>query len=190
MKLDSISLSGNPLGDVGIKALVEEGHLYRIPYIDLSDCDCGDDGVLFLGRAMQRQKAQMQRLILDMCGIGNVGIEFLSDGITACGSSKTLEMRCDNMDCLGMAAFSRALKHSSVENLNLRANQLGLEGAELLAPVLNDTQLRQLHLSHNGIGDEGARYLCEALETNTLLEELSLSSNRLTSHSTRSFVWT
>jgi Ran GTPase-activating protein (RanGAP) involved in mRNA processing and transport len=190
MQLKSIRLSGNPLGEKGIKVLLDEGNVHRIPDIDLWDCDVGDAGAQLIGRAMHRSDAQIQRLVLNMNGIGNPGVEYLAGGITSCGSLTSLDVGCNNIGFSGVAALSKALQNSNVEKLNLRANQLGVVGAKLLASVVNVTRLRQLDVCYNGIGDDGARYLGEALETNTFMEELSISSNDLTSRSARSLART
>jgi len=181
MSLENVQLSGNPICDRGIKVLVEEGQLHRIRHVDLTDCDVGDTGTQFLQMAMKQSNVNIEKLVLNMNGIGNVGAEFLSDGIKTCRSLKSLNLRCNNLDHVGVQTLSEALRHSNLEDLNLGANHLGTRGVQVLASALNYTKLRKLCLCYNGITDEGIVSLAVALEMNTSLVELRLSSNRITS---------
>jgi Ran GTPase-activating protein (RanGAP) involved in mRNA processing and transport len=206
MKLQSIRLCGNPIGPKGLKVLVKEGNLQRVPVIDLWDCDIGDDGAAILAESMILPDARVKRLVLDMNCIGNSGVQALAVGMIHCPSLVALDLHCNNIDSRGVRALAPALLCSNVEQLNLRANQVGPAGAKILGQILNDTCLQRLLLCHNGIGDEGVQYLASALaamrpqqeehgnpvSTSTalssrpILQELSLSFNFLTIRSVKS----
>lgn len=190
----SIRLCGNQIGAKGLRVLIEEGNLQRVPAIDLWDCELGDEGVTILAQAMVRADARVERLVLDMNGIGNKGVKELALGMVHCPSLVALDLCCNNIDHQGIRALAPALLCSNVTQLNLRANRVGPAGALILADVLNDTCLKRLMLCHNGIGDEGVQHLTTALgaqegqgyavstRTTTILprlQELSLSFNFL-----------
>lgn len=193
--LQSLRLSGNPIGPQGLQVLLQEGQLGRIPLVDLWECDIADDGAALLGQAMAQGTTKFQRLVLHMNGIGNVGIQALALGIMSCPSLTDLDLYCNNIDHEGIQVLAPALPYSNIERLNLRANQIGPCGAKSLAMVLKDTPaLRKLLLCHNGIGDEGAGYLASALAGKHArdpnipwLEELSLSFNELSIASVKAF---
>lgn len=198
-QLSFLRLCGNPMGAKGLRVLVEDGKLHRIPTIDLWDCDIGDEGAEILARALSRNDVRIKRLRIGMNGIANAGIKELALGLVYCPSLVSLDLYCNMIDIQGLEVLASSLRLAQVEELNLGGNRLGAAGAKILANVINSTRLRRLLLCHNGIGDSGVLHLVAALgQTNRTdlnastvgqsrgLEELWLSHNYLTNESARS----
>ena len=89
------------------------------------------------------------------CSIGDQGCKFLVRGLYKCLNAQS--------------------KIPSQLDLYLRDNDIHEEGIHHIAQLLQNTSVvRKLELSGNPIGDGGLKRLCEALSTNTTLEELDL----------------
>ena len=92
---------------------------------------------------------------LGWCSISDQGCKFLVRGLCKCLNAQS--------------------KITSQLNLNLSVNDIHEEGICHIAQLLQNTSVvRKLFLSLNPIGDGGLKRLCEALSTNTTLEELLL----------------
>ena len=90
------------------------------------------------------------------CSIGDQGCKFLVRGLCKCLNAQS--------------------KITSQLNLNLSNNDIHEEGIHHIAQLLQNTSVvRKLGLDHSHIGDGGLKRLCEALSTNTTLEELNLA---------------
>lgn len=186
--LVSLSLCGNVLGVRGLTVLLQEGNLYQISHLDLSDCDIGDEGAFKLSQFLSKSFSKVKNLVLKMNGIGRDGMNCLVDGLTTNQSLTTLHMQCNEIDDIGVHALMKSLSLgiSNVEDLSLSANLISEIGAKEIASMLHKTKLKRLHLDHNFIGDEGAQHLAQALNgniQNQRLEELSLASNDLSNKS-------
>jgi Ran GTPase-activating protein (RanGAP) involved in mRNA processing and transport len=185
-KLRSISLCGNPIGVEGLRVLLDEGKIHRIPNVDLWDCGIGDEGASMLGSALsQPGDARIQGLVLDMNGIGDEGMKALSDGLAKNGILKSLRLYCNEIGDEGVHALMYVISNgiSVLDDLSLRANHIGPSGAEEIARRLHRTCLKKLYLARNSIGDVGAQYLANVLDGTNIksqkLGELTLSFNQL-----------
>ena len=90
------------------------------------------------------------------CSIGDQECKFLVRGLCKCLNAQS--------------------KLTSQLNLDLLNNDIHEEGIHHIAQLLQNTSVvRELHLNSNRIGDGGLKRLCEALSTNTTLEELNLA---------------
>ena len=90
------------------------------------------------------------------CSIGDQGCKFLVRGLYKC-----------------LNAQSKLTSHL---DLNLQNNDIHEEGIHHIAQLLQNTSVvRKLELTLNPICDGGLKRLCEALSTNTTLEELHLT---------------
>ena len=95
-------------------------------------------------------------VVLHMCSIGDQGCKFLVRGL-----------------CKSLNAQSKITPQLT---LILRSNDIHEEGIHHIAQLLQNTSVvRVLELTLNHIGDGGLKRLCEALLTNTTLEELTLA---------------
>ena len=188
--LQSLLVCGNPLGCTGIQSFVKEGQLHKVPSIDLWDCDIGDEGMRWLGMALEHKDCRIMKLVLDMNGIGDVGIQHLSKGLSLQTSLISLHLYCNDISDEGVdILFSALPTSSSFGELSLRANRITSEGAKSIASNLHKIQTK-LDLSHNQIGDEGVQYLAVVLQQPPqhdkqliVLKELNLSSNGLSNMS-------
>ena len=194
--LQSIKLCGNPIGRdgnvEGIQELVDAG-LLNIPYVNLWDCQLGDDGAVVLGKTLMQNALCRRRnrrgsnigirtLILDKNGIGDRGARALASGLFFNYTTlETLHLYCNEIGDDGMDHFSQALtQNKSLKELSLCANRVGSLGAQHLASTIHQSGLQRLYLSDNNIGDCGAQALAIALEDDQCpLQELVLSSNDL-----------
>ena len=92
---------------------------------------------------------------LGRCSIGDQGCKFLVRGLCKCLNAQS--------------------KTTSQFKLNLFINDIHEEGIHHIAQLLQNTSVvKELVLIGNSIGNGGLKRLCEALLTNTTLEELDL----------------
>ena len=104
-------------------------------------------------------------LVLDMCQLGDAGVEVLVETLVE-------------------------LLPSSLKRICLRQNQISSNGAQALGRLIQALpSLQSLRLSHNLLGDDGMAPIFSALlysDSDQELQELSLGSNQLTAAGTSS----
>lgn len=127
-----------------------------IQVLDLSCNDLVADSCHSISQMLQTNQ-YIQELILEGNIMGDIGISFLSSGIT---------------------------NNSTLLKLNLRSNHITAKGCQYLMEALSSSsssttslcQLQYLYLSENDIGNIGATYIGNMLQTNTSLIMLELDA--------------
>ena len=127
----------------------------ELTHITLTPLDCLAVGY-FLSVVTTTCTVSGCTVILYTCSIGDQECKFLVQGLCKCLHAQS--------------------KITSQLNLRLSSNDIHEEGIHHIAQLLQNTSVvRKLVLTNNPIGDGGLKRLCEALSTNTTLEELNLA---------------
>jgi len=156
--------------------------------VDFSNNDVGALAVSELLMAT-RLNTGIHGLRLDGVSLGVQGAVVFHDNdlvLFADSCLTTLRMRRCNLGSVGAAALFGVLQDNScLARLDLGWNDIGQIAGEALAECLaDDCSLRALDVSDNRLGDQskfGERMrMCFAENTNTMLQYLNLSGNRLT----------
>ena len=176
----TLTLSGNPLGDEGAKALAEM---------------LGGNGAESSGTV----NTTLEHVNLSRCCIGPVGARHLAQALCVNTSVKTLKLFNSNLRDEGAKALAEMLGgngaessgtvNTTLEHVNLSRCCIGPVGARHLAQALCvNTSVKTLKLFNNNLRDEGAKALAEMLggngaessgTVNTTLEHVDLSKCRI-----------
>ena len=138
-----------------------------------------------------KQQACCNSLDLTNCSIGDVGCEYLTNGLMQSSNLRKLFLCKNNIGDRGARALAELLNNQSRnQSRNRRSkhcwrvdvsyNHIGDDGAWSLAESLRHlADLRELDMSYNYIGDDGAFSLAESLRHLADLRELDLEWNRI-----------
>ncbi|KAL6046565.1 RNA-DNA hybrid ribonuclease [Balamuthia mandrillaris] len=180
--IHTLDLSGNKLGAEGARTLLRSFHrsLPSLKTLWLGGNHMGDDGlaaaITLLPDASQSSTSSPAPPVMTI----QSSFQFLS---------LQLNVISDNGAWALAAALATPGSARNLHTLDLSWNHIGPNGARFLAdylrggatssPSSSPPPLSSLILEGNRIGSEGARYICEALEENTNLLFLNLSSCNL-----------
>uniref|UniRef100_A0A672M8J8 Si:dkey-23k10.2 n=1 Tax=Sinocyclocheilus grahami TaxID=75366 RepID=A0A672M8J8_SINGR len=154
-QLRELNLSGNKLGDLGMKVLADglENPHCKLEILRLRDCGISHEGCAALASARRSNPSHLRELDLSGNTFGDTGLRSLEY------CSITNE---------GCAVLASALKSnpSHLRELDLYMKNLQEEGCAALASTLrsNPSHLRELDLSQNKLGSSGVKKLSVALE--------------------------
>ncbi|XP_073674462.1 NACHT, LRR and PYD domains-containing protein 3 [Garra rufa] len=183
--LRGLNLSGNKLGDLGMKFLADglENPHCKLEIMRLRDCRISHEGCAALASALGSKPSHLKELDLSGNKFGDTGLQKLSGYLQ--NSECNLEMlRLDHCDITneGCAALGSALKSnpSHLSELDLGWNHLGDSGVQPLFDALKNPnfKLGVLRLRGCRISEKGCAALASALKFNpSHLRELDLSGN-------------
>uniref|UniRef100_A0A673FPH7 NACHT LRR and PYD domain-containing protein n=1 Tax=Sinocyclocheilus rhinocerous TaxID=307959 RepID=A0A673FPH7_9TELE len=181
--LRELNLSGNKVGDLGVKSLcagLEDPHC-KLEILWLVDCGVTDEGCASLASALRSNPSHLRHLDLSMNKLGK-SVNLLSDVLQ--NPHCKLEILCPDPHhcavflhqdfCLTTAHQRCFLTHDSHQGKSsglkdpfcqkFRMNDD--EGCVALASALrsNPSHLRHLDLTQNKLGDLGVKRLCAGLE--------------------------
>ncbi|XP_066475780.1 NACHT, LRR and PYD domains-containing protein 12-like [Tiliqua scincoides] len=152
--------------------------------LDLSGNKLGDRGMKLLCGALKHPSSHLQQLWLRDCELSSACCEDLSSALSTNQTLSNLELGGNELGDLGLKLLCDGLKHPNCRLQKLGLYSCGLSEAccEDLASVLSTNQtLTDLVLNDNPLGDSGLRLLCKGLKhPNCSLQKLSLSLCRLT----------
>ncbi|XP_066467108.1 NACHT, LRR and PYD domains-containing protein 3-like, partial [Tiliqua scincoides] len=152
--------------------------------LDLSGNKLGDRGMKLLCGALKHPNSHLQQLWLRDCELSSACCEDLSSALSTNQTLSNLELGGNELGDLGLKLLCDGLKHPNCRLQKLGLHSCGLSEAccEDLASVLSTNQtLTDLVLNDNPLGDSGLRLLCKGLKhPNCSLQKLSLSLCRLT----------
>ena len=163
----TLDLSGNPLCDVGARALAE----------------------MLGGKSSGTVNTTLEHVNLSYCSVRPVGAQHLAQALCVNTSVKTLDLSNNPLGDEAAKVLAEMLGgkssgtvNTTLEHVNLSYCSIGPVGAQHLAQALCvNTSVKTLDLSRNPLGDEAAKVLAEMLggkssgTVNTTLEHVNLS---------------
>lgn len=182
----NLDLSGNKLGNVGIKLLSDalENPYCKLETLKLNDCDLTDEDCVSLAFLILNF-SNLRELDLSENKLGDSGVKLLFAGPES-HLSKLATFKLVNCGITdeGCAALASALTSnpSHLRELDLSGNKVGDSGVQMFSCGLENyyCQLETLKLVSCGITGEGCAALSSALTSNpTHLRRLDLSKNKL-----------
>ncbi|KAG1955373.1 NACHT, LRR and PYD domains-containing protein [Pimephales promelas] len=185
--LRELDLSGNKLGDSGVKNLSDllMNPQFKPEKLHLSDCSITEKQSLILTSALKSNPSHLRELDLSWNYLGNSGVKHLCAVLkdSHCKLER-LRLSCCYMTDEGCSDVTSALKSnpSHLRELDLSENNLGDSGVKNLSDLLMNPQfkLEKLHLSDCSITEKQSLILTSALKSNpSHLRELDLSGNNL-----------
>jgi uncharacterized protein (TIGR02996 family) len=141
-----------PLGDEGVRRLLEDCQVAGMILMTLDNCDITDGGLEALAASWQAR--ELQELRLSGNRITARGTEALARS-PYLGALKTLVLGGNRLGDAGVAALLAAPSYR-LEELDLRRNRLSEKGARSLAASPALSALSSLALDDNEISDAGA----------------------------------
>lgn len=112
---------------------------------------------------------------------GDEEMKFVSKGLNNCKSLHSLYLSSNDFGDIGADCLASALKNSTMlKRLYMTGNSnrtISVEGCAALTTLLDVPTFEEFHLANNNIGDDGAQLFAHALEGNTSLKELSISTS-------------
>ncbi|XP_072893274.1 NACHT, LRR and PYD domains-containing protein 3-like [Hemitrygon akajei] len=183
--------------------------------LDLSGNKLGDSGVKLVSAALRNPECKIQKLELESVGLTDSGAEDLASGLRTNPSLTELYLTGNKLGDSGVKLVSVALRNPeckiqklqlinvgltdsgaedlvsalstnpSLTELDLSGNKLGDSGVKLVSEALRNPEckIQKLVLWGVGLTDSGAEDLVSALSTKPSLTELYLASNSLTDRS-------
>ncbi|XP_073699608.1 NACHT, LRR and PYD domains-containing protein 3-like [Garra rufa] len=186
--LRELNLSGNKLGDSGVKNLSDllMNPQFKLEKLVLYDCSITEKQCLILTSALKSNPSHLRELNLSGNNLGDSGVKNLSDLLMnpKFKLEKLVLWRCSitEKQCL---ILTSALKSnpSHLRELDLSWNELGDSGVKNLSDLLMNPQfkLEKLDLHVCCITEKQCLILTSALKSNpSHLRELNLSGNPIT----------
>ncbi|XP_036417260.1 ribonuclease inhibitor-like [Colossoma macropomum] len=186
--LTELDLSGNKLGDSGVKELPDllKDPQCKLQILQLAVCRITDEGCAALIKALTSNPYHLKELNLSRNKPGDSAVKELSELLkdSQCKLEKLQLWSCSITE-EGCDALIEALKSnpsSHLRELNLSGNKPGDSGVKKLSDLLKDPdcKLEKLELRHCGLTEKSCAVLASALRSkNTSLRELDLSENKV-----------
>ncbi|XP_072892864.1 NACHT, LRR and PYD domains-containing protein 3-like isoform X1 [Hemitrygon akajei] len=186
--LTGLSLSGNKLGDSGVRhvSAALRNPECKIQKLWLFDVRLTDSGAEDLASALSTNRS-LTDLDLSANKLGDSGVKLVSAALRKpeCKIQK-LELFDVGLTDSGAEDLASALStNRSLTDLDLSANILGDSGVKMVSAALRNPEckIQKLWLESVGLRDSGAEDLVSVLSKNTSLTELNLRLNSLTDRS-------
>ncbi|ROL45186.1 NLR family CARD domain-containing protein 3 [Anabarilius grahami] len=168
--LRGLNLSGNKLGDLGMKNLADGlGNPHcTLEILRLRDCGITDEGCVALASALRSNPSHLKELDLSGNKLRNIGVKRLSVLKSHPLSLRELDLGWNKLGDSGVQPLFAALENPNckLKVLRLRDCKIAEEGCDALASTLksNPSHLRELDLSQNKLRTLWVKMLCTALE--------------------------
>ncbi|KAG1925589.1 ribonuclease inhibitor [Pimephales promelas] len=185
--LRELDLSGNNLGDSGVKNLSDllMNPQFKLEKLHLNDCSITEKQSLILTSALKSNPSHLRELYLSWNNLGNTGVKHLCAVLkdSHCKLERLRLSWCYMTD-EGCSDVTSALKSnpSHLRELDLSENNLGDSGVKNLSDLLMNPQfkLEKLHLRYCDITDVSS--LTQSLTNSKALQflkELDLRENEI-----------
>ncbi|XP_072133414.1 uncharacterized protein [Mobula birostris] len=182
--LTELNLSGNKLGDSGVKLVSEalRNSECKIQKLWLYDVGLTANGAKEIISTLSTNRS-LKELSLNDNKLGDSGVKLVSDAlrVSECKIQK-LWLRDVGLTDSGVEDLVSALStNPKLTELNLSYNKLGDSGVKLVSAALknSDCKIQKLWLMDVGLTDSAAGDFVSALSTKTSLMVLSLNNNKL-----------
>ncbi|XP_059818709.1 NACHT, LRR and PYD domains-containing protein 3-like isoform X1 [Hypanus sabinus] len=149
--------------------------------LDLSGNKLGDSGVKLVSAALRNPECKIQKLELDGVGLTDSGAKNLSNDLIINGSLTDLDLSGNKLGDSGVKLLSAALGNAECKIQKLLLRDVGLRdsGAEdLVSTLRTNTSLTELSLGSNSLTDRSVPVLRRLIPTLTSLELIILDVNR------------
>ena len=181
--LNLISNSVSAAGALSLSSILRSTHVPSLTKLQLQQNHIGPDGAAFLADALKDEECNLRHLHLKACGVGVRGATALAKGLASPHCKlQDLRLESNNLGDEGIRHIAQALctnRNDQLYNLELKGNGIGPKGAiEIAEKCLqsNNTALESLGLSDNSIGEPGFAAIASALQSNSNLNWLFVSS--------------
>ncbi|KAF4079402.1 hypothetical protein AMELA_G00177600 [Ameiurus melas] len=187
LTVKTLSLSGNKLGDSGVKTLyagLENPHC-KVETLRLCKCSVSVEDCAALTSALRSNPSHLRELDLSSNNIGDSGVKSLSAVLENPDCKLEKLWLCDcGVSEEGCAALTSALRSnpSHLRELHLSENNVRDSGVKYLSVVVENPhcKLEILRLWKCVVSDEGCAALTSALRSNpSHLKQLNLSGNKI-----------
>jgi hypothetical protein len=166
--LTSLDVSGNDIGEAGVRAALDSPSFARLHTLNLSRNPIGDAGATALARSPLLVRMVARQAKLELRGhaggpIGAAGASALANS-PAMAHCAALDLTGNDIGDAGLAALAGSSRLSEVRVLKLARNQITDGGVVAIRPVLPAllSRLRLLDLSENRLASYGMGLLKEA----------------------------
>ena len=181
--LNLISNSMSAAGALSLSSILRSTHVPSLTKLQLQQNHIGPNGAVFLADALKDGHCNLRHLHLKGCGVGVQGATALAEGLASPHCIlQDLRLESNNLGDEGIRHIAQALwtnRNDQLYNLELKGNGIGPKGAiEIAEKCLqsNNTAMESLGLSDNSIGESGFAAMASALQSNSNLNWLFVSS--------------
>lgn len=175
--LQKLSLSNNPLGPEGARALRPLVH--QLELLDVDNSHLEDEGLRAL--AEQTDLGALEHLYMNGNRIGDAGLVALAQNSTF--SPLGIQLNDNEIGDEGIGALASGSALSKVVDLEIYDNNIGDEGMCALASARNYPALENLSIQANPFGDKGMMAMVDHCQNFPELGFLVLADTKVTERS-------
>ncbi|XP_078251373.1 NACHT, LRR and PYD domains-containing protein 3-like isoform X4 [Rhinoraja longicauda] len=183
-KIQRLELRTVGLTDCGAEDLVSALSTNpSLTELELSGNNLGDSGVKLVSAALRNPDCKIQRLELCSVGLTDSGAEDLASALSTNRSLTELDLSGNNLGDSGVKPVSAALRNPDCKIQRLELDSVGLtdSGAEDLVSALStNPSPTKLYLSNNSLTDRSVPGLRRLILTLPCLERIRLLRNKFT----------
>jgi Ran GTPase-activating protein (RanGAP) involved in mRNA processing and transport len=153
----SLDVSGHPLGDEGVVALLRAPWASSLRFLDVGHTKLGDAGAIDLAR--MGTLAELEELRVFGTTVGDAGVGALA---MAAPALRRICLNNTRLTVDGLATLLACRAGSALETLELLGCKLGPRASSIVAGSTSVRSLVRLNLADCAVGDEGVASLVSA----------------------------
>ena len=179
-----LNLADNPIGDGGAVELIRTLCHCKTPlrHLILDDTSIGESDCASL--TILISSTDLEKLDVSNNRLSSNSVTSIMNGILQNNTIRTLRMSSSQFSVDNCTSLSSILQQPMCQLRMLYIAKCNIDSGgalQLAAGLTSNQSLELISISDNPIGDTGAAALCEAINNNTLLQTLDMSSCRITS---------